>query len=156
MSTLSDQFPYPSQRMPVMARNMVVSSQPLAVQSGIEAMRDGGNAMDAALATAITLTVVEPTMNGIGSDAFCILWDGEQLHGLNGSGRSPAAIGPDDFIGLQQMPDRGWSSVTVPGAVSDWVELSRRFGKLPFERLFDSAIHYANRGFMVPPISARL
>lgn len=156
MSSISDQFPYPSQRMPAMGRNMVATSQPLAVQAGLEALRHGGNAVDAALAAAITLTVVEPTMNGIGGDAFCILWDGEQLHGLNASGRSPAALGPDDFRGLEQMPELGWGSVTVPGAVSAWVELSRRFGKLPFEALFESAIHYADQGFMVPPMSARL
>jgi len=155
MSVISDQFPYPSQRMPAMGQNMVASSQPLAVQAGLEVLRHGGNAVDAAVATAITLTVVEPTMNGIGSDAFCILWDGDKLHGLNASGRSPAALGPDDFSGQAQMPEFGWGSVTVPGAVSAWVELSRCFGKLPFERLFESAIHYADRGFMVPPVSAR-
>ena len=156
MSVISDQFPFPSQRMPAMGSNMVATSQPLAVQAGLEAMRHGGNAVDAALAAAITLTVVEPTANGIGSDAFCILWDGSELHGLNASGRSPAALGPDDFKGLQQMPELGWGSVTVPGAVSAWVALSERFGKLPFEALFESAIHYADQGFMVSPMTSRL
>jgi len=156
MTTFKQQFPYASQRMPVMARNMVVSSQPLAVQAGLEALRRGGNAVDAALTTAITLTVVEPTMNGIGGDAFCILWDGNQLHGLNASGRSPAAISIDDFKDMDAIPERGWDSVTIPGAVSAWVALSERFGKLPFEQLFESAIHYANKGFMVTPITARL
>ncbi len=80
-----------------MARNVVATSHPLAVQAGLEAMRQGGNAVDAAIASAVTLTVVEPTMNGIGSDAFCILWDGQQLHRLNASGRSPAALSMDDF-----------------------------------------------------------
>ena len=154
--SITEQFPYPSRRMPVMARNLVATSQPLATQSGIEALRAGGNAVDAALSAAITLTVVEPTMNGIGSDAFCILWDGTRLHGLNASGRSPELLQAGDFEGLDQMPDRGWGPVTVPGAVSAWVALSRRFGRLPFERLFESAIHYARQGYMVTPITARL
>jgi gamma-glutamyltranspeptidase len=85
------QFPYPSQRMPVLARNVVATSQPLAAQAGLRMLLAGGNAVDAALATAIALTVLEPTSNGIGSDAFCILWDGRKLHGLNASGRSPPA-----------------------------------------------------------------
>ena len=83
----------------------------------------GGNAVDAALATAIALTVLEPSGNGIGSDAFAILWDGSQLHGLNASGRSPAGWTPDRFSGLDAMPFRGWESVTVPGAVSAWVTM---------------------------------
>jgi gamma-glutamyltranspeptidase / glutathione hydrolase len=82
-------FPYPSQRMPILARNAVATSQPLAAQAGLSMLYKGGNAVDAVLATAITLTVVEPTGNGIGSDAFAILWDGSKLHGLNASGRSP-------------------------------------------------------------------
>lgn len=150
------QFPYPSQRMPAMAKNMVATSQPLAVQAGLEIMRQGGNAVDAALATAITLTVVEPTSNGIGSDAFCILWDGEQLHGINASGRTPATLSANDFAGLSAMPQRGWDSVTVPGCVSAWVALSNRFGKLPFSKLFESAIRYADNGFMVTPITANV
>ena len=137
-----------------MASNVVASSQPLAVQAGVQAMRDGGNAVDAALATAITLTVVEPTSNGIGSDAFCIIWDGQQLHGLNASGRSPAKAERSQFDGLDKMPMWGWDSVTVPGCVSAWVTLSERFGRLPFERLFESAIHYARSGFLVSPITA--
>ncbi|MEJ2178787.1 MAG: gamma-glutamyltransferase, partial [Gammaproteobacteria bacterium] len=137
-----------------MARNMVASSQPLAVQSGIDALRNGGNAVDAALATAITLTVVEPTSNGIGSDAFAIVWDGQQLHGLNASGRLPAAVTPNDFAGLEQMPQFGWPSVTVPGAVSAWVALSQRFGTLPFLQLFENAIEYARNGYAVSPVTA--
>ena len=154
-SSIKQQFPYPSQRMPAMARNMVATSQPLATQAGLDALRNGGNAIDAALAAAITLTVVEPTMNGIGSDAFCILWDGSRLHGLNASGRSPASMSPERFEGVDKMPKRGWDTVTVPGAVSGWVALSERFGKLPFEKLFEAAIHYADTGFMVTPVIAR-
>lgn len=152
------QFPYASQRMPVMAKNVVATSQPLAAQAGIKMLQSGGNAVDAAIAAAIALTVVEPTSNGIGSDGFCILWDGRELHGLNASGRSPAAWTPDYFArkhpGLATLPVRGWDSVTVPGAVSQWMELSTRFGKLPFEKLFEPAIGYARDGHMVSPITA--
>lgn len=148
-------FPYPSQRMPIMAKNVVATSQPLAAQAGLRMLLKGGNAVDAALAAAITLTVVEPTSNGIGSDAFCILWDGDTLHGLNASGRSPAALTSERFRGHDHMPLRGWDAVTVPGAVSAWVELSHRFGKLPFEALFEPAITYANEGFLVSPITAK-
>jgi gamma-glutamyltranspeptidase/glutathione hydrolase len=119
-------------------------------------MRKGGNAVDAALAAAITLTVVEPTSNGIGSDAFCILWDGKKLHGLNASGRSPSAWTLDRFKGRAAMPTRGWDAVTVPGAVSAWMALSSRFGKLPFADLFEPAIRYASDGYLVSPTIARL
>jgi gamma-glutamyltranspeptidase/glutathione hydrolase len=119
-------------------------------------LMQGGNAVDAALATAIALTVLEPTSNGIGSDAFCILWDGQTLHGLNASGRSPAGWTPDYFKGMSTMPQRGWNAVTVPGCVSAWVDLSNRFGKLPFGDLFEPAIRYACDGFMVSPTIARL
>jgi gamma-glutamyltranspeptidase/glutathione hydrolase len=114
----------------------------------------GGNAMDAALAAAIALVVVEPTGNGLGSDAFCVLWDGKELHGLNASGRSSAQWTPERFTGRSTMPLRGWESVTVPGAVSAWIELSRRFGRLPFADLFTPAVDYAERGFHVTPVIA--
>ena len=147
-------FPYPSQRMPVFARNVVATSQPLAAQAGLQMLARGGNAVDAALAAAITLTVVEPTSNGIGSDAFAIIWDGKELHGLNGSGRSPRAWSPSRFSGWTRMPELGWDAVTVPGAVDVWVSLSRRFGKLPFADLFEPAIRYATDGFIVSPMTA--
>ncbi|MEX0339085.1 MAG: gamma-glutamyltransferase family protein [Arenibacterium sp.] len=147
---------YPSRRSAVAADNLVATSHPLASQAGLSMLAQGGNAVDAALAAAITLTVVEPTGNGIGSDAFAILWDGNDLHGLNASGRAPAAWSHDRFAGLDQMPFRGWESVTVPGAVSAWVALSDRFGKLPFETLFEPAIGYASSGFPVSPIIAAL
>jgi len=114
----------------------------------------GGNAVDAAVAAAIALTVVEPTSNGIGSDAFAILWDGTSLHGLNASGRSPAGWTPERFAGLEEMPQRGWDTVTVPGAVSAWRALSDRFGVLPFGDLFQPAIGYARDGYPVSPIIA--
>jgi len=147
---------YPSRRSAVLARNMVAASHPLAAQAGLSMLSKGGNAVDAALATAITLTVVEPTGNGIGSDAFAILWDGTDLHGLNASGRSPAAWTADRFAGLSEMPFHGWESVTTPGAVSAWVALSDRFGKLPFADLFAPAIEYAKNGHPVSPIVAQL
>ena len=148
-------FPYPSRRAPVFAANVVATSQPLAALAGVFAMRRGGNAIDAALTAAITLTVVEPNNNGLGSDAFAIVWDGERLHGLNASGRAPAAWTPERFAGRDAMPAQGWDAVTVPGAVSAWVALSERFGALPFEALFEPAIHYAEDGFQVGHITAR-
>ncbi len=116
-------------------------------------LADGGTAVDAAIATAITLTLVEPVSNGIGSDAFAIVWDGEQPHGLNASGRSPAGWTPE-YFGGKGVPALGWNSVTVPGAVSAWVELHAKFGKLPFDRLFEPAISYGRNGFLVSPIVA--
>ncbi|MEO8009062.1 MAG: gamma-glutamyltransferase, partial [Betaproteobacteria bacterium] len=104
-------FPYASRRMPVLARNVVATSQPLAAQAGLRMLLRGGNAVDAAIATAATLTVVEPVMNGIGSDAFALVWDGESLHGLNASGRSPAAWSAERFAGHEKMPGLGWDSV---------------------------------------------
>ena len=144
--------PYPSRRSAVVAENMVSTSHPLASQAGVSMLAQGGNAVDAALATAMALTVLEPTGNGLGSDAFAILWDGSELHGLNASGRSPAGWTPERFAGRDKMPYRGWDSVTVPGAVSAWVALSERFGKLPFAKLFEPAIGYAANGFGVSPI----
>lgn len=155
MKTLSWDFPYPSQRMPVFARNVVATSQPLAAQAGLRMLLRGGNAADAAVATAIALTVVEPTSNGIGSDALAMVWDGRGLHGLNASGRSPAAWSPDRFRERGAMPLLGWDAVTVPGAVSAWVEISKRFGELPFEALFEPAIDYARRGYPVSPVISR-
>ena len=147
-------FPYPSRRMPVLARNVVATSQPLAAQAGLRMLLRGGNAVDAAIATAAALTVVEPVMNGIGSDAFALIWDGNSLQGLNASGRAPRAWKPERFAGLVRMPTEGWNSVTVPGVVSAWASLSAKFGKLPFESLFEPAIDYARNGFPVSPVVA--
>jgi len=144
---------YATFHRPTFARNMVSTSQPLAAQAGARVLAKGGNAMDAALATAITLTVVEPISNGLGSDAFAIVWDGKSLHGLNASGRAPAAWTPEYFKG--KIPTRGWNSVTVPGAVRAWVTLSERFGELPFEELFETAIGYARDGFPVSEFISR-
>jgi len=155
MNELDWSLPYPSRRSPVLARNVVAASQPLAAQAGLRMILQGGNAVDAAIAAAVALTVVEPTSNGIGSDAFAFVWDGKKLHGLNASGRSPAAWTPEHFAGCRTMPNRGWDSVTVPGAVSAWTALSERFGKLPFEKLFEPAVHYAREGFPVSPVIAQ-
>ncbi|MHA7599035.1 gamma-glutamyltransferase family protein [Alicycliphilus sp. T452] len=154
--TLDWSLPYASHRSAVMGRNIVSTSQPLAAQAGLSMLQAGGNAVDAALAAAMALTVVEPTGCGIGSDGFAIVWDGKELHGLNASGRSPAAWTPDYFTRLGGIPEKGWNAVTVPGAVSAWVALSQRFGRLPFAQLAQPAIGYARSGFPVSPTIARL
>ena len=138
--------PYAWPRKPLLAQNVVSTSQPLAAQAGLQMLAAGGSAVDAILATAITLTLVEPVSNGIGSDAYAIVWDGKQLHGLNASGRSPAAWTLDYFAGKKAMPVRGWDTVTVPGCVLAWVELHAKFGKLPFKKLFEHAIEYGAQG----------
>jgi gamma-glutamyltranspeptidase / glutathione hydrolase len=147
-------FPYPSTRRPVLAANCVATTQPLAAQAGLSMLAKGGSAVDAAVATAIALTVVEPTMNGIGSDAFAIVAEQGELHGLNASGRAPAEWTAERFAGRDAMPALGWDSVTVPGAVSAWAALHQRFGRLPFEALFEPAIRYAHHGFLVSPVIA--
>lgn len=149
-------LPYASRRSPVLGRNMVSTSQPLAAQAGLRMLLAGGNAVDAALAAAMTLTVVEPTGCGIGSDGFAIVWDGRELHGLNASGRSPAGWTPGYFARLGGIPEMGWNAVTVPGAVSAWVALSQRFGRLPFAQVAQPAIDYARHGFAVSPTIATL
>lgn len=150
-----DHYPYGSKRRVVMGtKGAIATSQPLATLAGIQMLIAGGNAIDAAIATAIALTVVEPTSNGIGSDAFALVWDGK-LHGLNASGRSPQNLPTHAFLDAPKMPSLGWGTVTVPGAVSAWRSLSQRWGKLPFEQLFEPAIRYAEEGFPVSPETAR-
>ena len=99
--------------------------------------------------------MVEPTSNGIGSDAFCILWDGTKLVGLNASGHSPELMTPDKYDGMAKIPDTGWGCVSTPGAVSLWMALHGRYGKLPFADLFEPAIKYAHDGFRVSYMVAR-
>lgn len=150
--------PYPSRRNTVFARNgMVATSQPLAAQAGLEILRRGGNAIDAAIATAACLTVVEPTSNGIGSDAFALVWVKGELHGLNSSGPAPQAISIDalEQAGHKEMPKHGFIPVTVPGAPAAWAELSRRFGKLPLTEVLRPAIEYAENGYPLSPTLAR-
>ncbi|GAA5196999.1 gamma-glutamyltransferase family protein [Rugosimonospora acidiphila] len=166
-------MPLPSlTRKPLYApRGAVATSQPLAAAAGLAVLRRGGNAVDAALATAITLTVVQPGSNDIGGDLFAIVWDGNQLHGLNASGRAPAgltlelareaaapparaALGGAQGAVDAAMPVRGWLPVTVPGVPAGWRDLHGRFGALPFEELFTDAIGYAAGGYPVSPMVA--
>ncbi|MEL4895092.1 gamma-glutamyltransferase family protein [Crocosphaera sp. Alani8] len=149
-------YPYASQRRVLLAKNCAVAtSQPLATLAGMEMFQAGGNAVDAAVATAIALTVVEPTSNGIGSDAFALIWDGN-LQGINGSGKSPKNLPLQAYDSLKKMPELGWLTVTVPGAVSVWYEVWKRWGKLPFEQLFIPGIRYAKNGFPVSPVTAEI
>jgi len=134
---------------------MVATSQPLAAQAGLEMLRQGGSAADAAVATAAVLTVTEPTTNGIGGDAFAIIWDGSKLHGVNGSGRSPALLSRDHFSGTKIAAD-GWLSVTVPGQVALWADINKQFGRLPFAALLAPAIEYARSGYQVAPLTAQM
>ncbi|MCA0214042.1 MAG: gamma-glutamyltransferase family protein [Proteobacteria bacterium] len=149
--------PYTSTRLPVFARNVVSTSHPLAAQAGLRMMQKGGNAVDAAIAAAAAITITEPVSNGLGSDAFVILWDGKALHGLNASGRAPQTWTPDYFkrkygADAKTPPKRGMDAVTVPGAVASWVALSERFGKLPFADLMEPAIEIAERGYLLPVV----
>ncbi|WP_454918117.1 gamma-glutamyltransferase family protein [Xanthobacter sediminis] len=150
---------YASRRLPVFGNHAVSTSHPLAAQAGLRMLLKGGNAVDAAVACAAAMTVLEPCNNGLGSDAFCILWDGKELHGLNASGRAPAAWSIDYFrarygADARHPPQRGWDAVTVPGAVGGWVALSERFGRLPFADLMEPAIEIARRGYLVPLVDA--
>lgn len=150
-------YPYASRRNTVYGRKgMVATSQPLAAEAGIEMIRKGGNAIDAAIATAAALTVVEPTSNGIGSDAFAIVWVDGKIHGLNASGYAPKNISIEKLKaeGYEKMPTFGKVPVTVPGTPAAWAELSKRFGVLPFEELFEPAIRYADEGFPLTPTLA--
>ena len=155
--------PYPTIRVPLFARNVVATSHPLAAQAGLGAMLRGGNAVDAIIAAAAMLTIVEPVSCGLGGDAFAILWDGGALHGLNASGIAPAAYTLDHFrkrhgvdgAGHARIPTSGWDSVTTPGVVSAWSALHRRFGALAFEDVLEPAALVAERGVTIAPIVAR-
>ncbi|QSB14533.1 gamma-glutamyltransferase family protein [Natronosporangium hydrolyticum] len=152
-------------------RGACATSQPLAAAAGARILARGGNAVDAAIAAAAALTVVQPGSNDIGGDLFAIVWDGQRLHGLNASGRAPAALtreallaaGPaaaatDAHGGAQAdagaygaVPPHGWAPVTVPGAPAGWRDLHGRFGQLPFAELFQDAVSYAEQGYPVSP-----
>jgi len=161
--TFNWENPYSTTRTPLFARNAVATSHPLAAQAGNQILISGGNAVDAAIAAAATLTVVEPVSNGLGSDAFAMVWDGHQLHGLNASGTAPSHWDSGWFArryglderGHARRPERGWDSVTIPGAVAAWGALHQRFGKLPFSCLLDTAIDIAERGVTIAPMVAR-
>ena len=146
-------------RSEVMATGaMVATSQPLATQAGLEVMRAGGNAIDAAIAANAVLTVVEPTGCGIGGDLFAIVWSAEEgaLVGLNASGRSPRDLTPEVFaeLGLEKIPSRGVLPISVPGCVDGWFSLHSRLGKLPMEQVLAPAIRYAREGFPVTELIA--
>lgn len=155
----AQEYKYASRRRVVHAkRGMVCTSQPLASQAGLTILQQGGNAIDAAIATAICQTIVEPTNNGLGSDCFALVWTGGKLHGLNGSGYAPQRLTPEAVAAsgaTEKMPLRGWEAVTVPGAPSAWAELHKRFGRLSFAKLFEPALYYAEQGYPVSPIVAR-
>jgi len=170
---------YPSRRSVVYGKNgMVCTSQALAAQAGLDILKKGGNAIDAAIATAISLTVLEPPSNGIGSDLFTLVWYKGKLYGLNGSGPAPLNLtrelvlaklqmegnGKDDYaesgeisdLSATSMPDHGWETVTVPGAPASWKALHERFGAADFASLFDAAVRYAEEGFPLQPICSKL
>ncbi len=147
-------YPYPSRRNVVYARRgMVATSQPLAAQAGLQVLQAGGNAIDAAVATAAALTVLEPTANGIGGDAFALVWHGGKLHGLNASGPAAAASTQQSLaqLGHKTMPKYGPLPVTVPGTPAAWAALAQRFGRLPLTQSMAAAIGYARDGYAVSP-----
>ena len=158
MNAIDPRYPYASRRMVVHANHgMVATSQHLAAQAGLTVLQKGGNAVDAAIATAAALTVLEPTANGIGSDAFAIILHDGKLYGLNASGSAPNMISLQAVKdrGYQEMPRFGWLPVTVPGTPMAWANLSKRFGKLPFAACLEPAIAYAETGYPLSPVLAR-
>ena len=146
-------------RSEVIGQNgMVATSHPLATQIGLDILKQGGTAIDAAIAANIALGLMEPTGNGIGGDLFAIVWDAKtkKLHGLNASGPAPKNLSIEYFIenGLNKIPPYGPLPVTVPGAVDGWVKLHEKFGKLKFKSLFEPTIEYAKKGFPVTELIA--
>ena len=137
---------------------MAATSHPLATQAALDILKQGGNAVDAAIAANSMLALMEPTGCGLGGDLFAIVWDTrtEKLHGLNSSGRSPYSLTLEHFkkLGLKKIPDRGPLSVSVPGAVAGWFALHEKFGKLPMRTILAPAIRYAREGFPVSEVIA--
>ncbi|GHS87244.1 gamma-glutamyltransferase [Synergistales bacterium] len=155
----AERYIYPSRRSVVFgAKGMVATGNPLAAQAGLEILKKGGNAVDAAVATAACLTVTEPTANGIGGDLFALVWAHGKLHGLNCSGLSPKAANLKTIndAGFKEMPKLGWYSVTVPGVPGGWAALSEKFGKLPLTDVLAPAITYAADGYPVAPAVSKL
>ncbi|MFC3418888.1 gamma-glutamyltransferase family protein [Salinicoccus hispanicus] len=151
-------YPYLNRRFSVYAKNgMVATTHPIATDAGIEVMKQGGNAMDAAIATAATLTVVEPTSNGIGGDAFMIAWMNGKLHGMNASGRSPEKLSMEEIRkkGFNEMPKFGWLPVNVPGVPKAWASLIDDFGNLTLKEVLAPAIRAAREGFAITPVVAK-
>jgi len=140
------------------AEAMAATSQPLATETALQVLRDGGNALDAAIAASAVLSVVETYSTGIGGDCFILYHENAsgKLHALNGSGRSPAAASAEVIRarGFDSIPEYNILAVTVPGAIDAWVEANRRFGQLDFAALLQPAIHYAEQGYAVSPVIA--
>ena len=152
-------YRYPSCRTVVFgSRGMVATGQPLAAQAGLDILKKGGNAVDAAVATAACLSVVEPTANGIGGDCFALVWAEGRLHGLNSSGPAPALADAESLRGAghKEVPKYGWSAVTVPGAPGGWAELVRRFGRRSLAEVLAPAVACASEGYAVSPVAARM
>ena len=152
-------YRYPSRRRVVYGkRGMVCTTQPLAAGAGLEILKKGGNAIDAAIATAACLTVLEPNNNGLGGDAFALIWSKNKLYGLNSSGPAPMAVDADKLREKygDTMPSHGWAPVTVPGIPSAWASASKRFGRLPLKEVLAPAIDIAENGFPVSPSTAYL
>src|SRR5688572_3960568 len=148
-----------STRSVVLARNgIVATSQPLASAAGLRVLQNGGNAIDAAVTAAAVLSVVEPTMNGVGGDLFAIVYDAKTktVRGLNASGRAPAAATLEEFRRrkLDEIPYRGVLSVSVPGIVDGWNELLAKHGTISLGKALEPAIGYAREGFAVSEIIA--
>jgi gamma-glutamyltranspeptidase/glutathione hydrolase len=157
----SGYFPYPSRRQVLYAtKGLVAASQPLGAQLGLDIMKRGGNAVDAAVACAAAMTVLEPVSNGIGGDAFVILWSAREkrLAALNASGTAPALMTEEALRsrGFRNVPRFGLLPITVPGAPSAWAAVSEKYGKLPFRDLMEAAARLAEEGFPVSPVTARL
>ena len=149
INTSGEKIQFQSQRNVHYAKSaMVATSHPLAAQAGLDIIKKGGNAIDAAIATAAMLTVVEPTSNGIGGDAFALVWTKKKLYGLNGSGPAPKSISANKIIeaGFDSIPIYGHIPVTVPGTPATWAELSAKFGKMRFEDVLKPAIETARNG----------
>lgn len=150
-------YRFPSQRMVTIGnRGMVATSQYLAANAGLDIIKKGGNAIDAAIATAACLTVVEPTSNGIGGDAFALVWHNGKIHGLDSCGFAPEKLSLDSLEdeGIRGIPKYGWIPVTVPGVPAAWNELLKRFGRLSLWEVLQPAIDYAMNGFTVSPTVA--
>jgi gamma-glutamyltranspeptidase/glutathione hydrolase len=161
--TVHQSYPYPSRRSPVMGRDgMVATSQPLAVAAGLETLRRGGNAADAAVATAAALNVTEPTSTGIGGDCFALFYEAcdGRISALNGSGRSPAGLTLDrvrnelEIARDPVLPPCHAHTITVPGACAGWCDLVERHGSLPMASILAPAVRLAEEGFPVAPITA--
>ena len=150
--------PFASRSRVIATHGMAATSQPLATQVAIDILKQGGNAIDAAIAANAMLGLVEPTGNGIGGDLFAIIWDAktQKLYGLNASGRSPYSLTLEHFkkLNLERIPSHGPLPVTVPGCVDGWFEMHKKFGKLPMQTILNPAISYSREGFPVSDLIA--